>query len=144
MKNLKLKNPLTWVKYKLLEWHWDRILRKSGYRTWYRYFYFNDPKFDPNGLRIQDQLFGYPYIAKADYSKIPLVDTGFFGLVEDSDIIVNWCTRYCRGKFKLRWEHVTLDSKGIYWTSNPIDGKVELFVGFEDERDYTLFILRWL
>lgn len=143
MKNLKLKNPLTWVKYKLLEWHWDRILRKSKHGTWERYFYFNDPRFDPGGLNIREQLFGYPYIAKADYSKIPLIDMGFFGVVEDSDVILAWCERYCQGKYKLRWEHVTLDSKGNYCISNPFDGKIELFVGFENEGDRTFFTLKW-
>lgn len=133
---------LKYIKYKILEWRWDRILKKSGYPTWHHYFYYNDPDYYSPGYSVKDKFCGYPFIVKVDYNKIPIEFDGMWGPMANSESIVQWCNRYCRGKFKPHWDRVVIDHAGQY-LPNGIGGTDELFFGFKDERDYFLFLLRW-
>lgn len=142
MNNVKPKNPLTWIKYRYLEWRWDRVLRKSGHRTWYSYLRANDLDFNLSGYTVRDQFCGYSYIATVPYWKLPTRFDPMFGPIEHCEHMLAWCEKNCRGKYRNHWERVIKDHAGQY-LPNGIGGTDELFFAFKDERDYILFTLRW-
>ncbi len=142
MQNLKPKNPLLQIKYRFLEWRWDRALKRSGWKSWEAYFRANDPDYYAPGRTVKDQLFGYSYVAQVDYKKLPIRFDPLFGPIEHCEEMVEWCNRHCRKKFRTHWERVIMDHEGQY-LPNGIGGTDELFFGFKDERDYILFTLRW-
>jgi hypothetical protein len=142
VKSLKPKNPLVWIKYKFLEWRWDRALKRSGCSSWEIYFRINDPDYYAPGYTVRDQLFGYPYIALVDYNKLSVRFDPLFGPIEHCEEMVEWCNKNCRGKYRTHWERVIMDHEGQY-LPNGIGGTDELFFGFKNERDYLLFTLRW-
>lgn len=142
MKAIRPKNPLRWIKYLFLEWRWDRVLKKSGCKSWEYYFFKNDPDYYAPGRTVKDQLHGYLYISKVDYKKLPTRFDPLFGPIEHCEEIIDWCNKHCRGKFRSHWERVIMDHAGQY-LPNGIGGTDELFFGFKDDRDYTLFLLRW-
>lgn len=142
MNDIRPKNPLLWIKYRYLEWQWDRVLKKSGWTTWEGYFRWNDPDFTPWGYTVKEQLHGYPYIALVDYNKLSIRFDPWFGAIEHCDLILEWCYKNCRGKYRNHWERVIQDHEGQY-LPNGIGGTDELFFGFKDKRDFILFTLRW-
>lgn len=142
IKKLRPKNPLLRIKYRYLEWRWDRILRKSGHRTWYHYFRANDLDYNPYGKTIKEQLHGYPYIFKVDFKKIPMVHNPLFGPIESCEEMLKWCDKNCRKNYRAEWERVIQDHEGQY-LPNGIGGSDELFFAFKDERDYLMFVLKW-
>lgn len=142
MHNIHPKNPLLWIKYKFLEWRWDRVLKKSGWNDWQGYLRWNDPDFAPWGYTVKDQLHGYPYIVLVNYSKLAVRFDPLWGPVEHCEEMIAWCEKNCRGKYRNHWERVVMDHEGQY-LPNGIAGLDELFFGFKDERDYMLFTLRW-
>lgn len=131
------------IKYRFLEWKYDRILKKSGFSSWEHYLRANDPDFYFPGRTVKDKLFGYPYIAKADYKKLPVRYDALWGPITHWEHLIEWCNQYCKGKYRTHYDRVIVDHAGQY-VPNEIGGYDELFVGFKDERDYTLFVLKWL
>ena len=132
-------NILKIIKYKWLEWQWDRVLKRSGCRDWYAYMLRNDPDFDINGYSIAKQLIGYPYIANPtdwDY-----VDGGLHGLQPQVSHIFEWCAKNCKGKYYGAYNRVVKDHAGQYVAD--YYGDELLFIGFKNERDYIMFTLRW-
>lgn len=142
MNDIRPRNPLLWIKYRYLEWRWDSVLRKSGHRTWYYYFRANDPDYNPRGQTVRDQLFGYPYIYKVDYNKLPVRFNPLFGPIKQCEEMLNWCDKNCRKKYRTHLERVIMDHEGQY-LPNGSEGTGELFFAFKDERDYLMFVLRW-
>jgi hypothetical protein len=142
MNDIRPRNPLTRIKYKFLEWQWDRVLRKSGHSSWLHYFCWNDPDFYYLGYTVQDQFCGYPYVCKVDYTKLPTQFDPMFGPIQHCGKMLEWCNTNCRGKYRNHWERVIVDHAGQY-LPNGIGGTDELFFGFKDERDYIMFTLRW-
>ena len=142
MNNVKPKNPLTWIKYRYLEWRWDRVLKKSGCQSWEWYFRKKDPDFNAFGNTIKEQLFGYPYIVKVNHTHLECIIDGMWGETWHGEAVNLWCVQNCRGKFRWQWERVIMDHNGQY-LPNGIAGYDELFFGFKDERDYLMFTLRW-
>lgn len=139
---MKLKNPLHQIKYRYLEWRWERVLRKSGHKTWESYLRANDPDFNIRGRTVKDQLHGYAHIACIDYTKLPTRFDPLWGPIEHCGDMVEWCDQNCRGKYRNHWERVIEDHNGQY-LPNGIGGTDELFFAFKDERDYIMFTLRW-
>ena len=142
MNNIRPKNPLLWIKYKILEWQWDRVLRKSGYTDWESYFISTDPDYNPAGYTVKDQLHGYPYIALVPHKHLETTFDPMWGPLDHCETIRLWCKKNCRRKFRQHWERVIMDHAGQY-LPNGIGGYDELFFGFKDERDYLMFVLRW-
>lgn len=135
-------NVLSVLKYKFLEWKYDRILKRSGHTSWERYFRANDPDFFIRGQTIKEMFAGYPYVARVDYKHLEYTVDGMWGEIWNGDNVLNWCNTNCRGKHRWQWERVITDHMGQY-APDGIAGSDELFFGFKDERDYFLFILRW-
>lgn len=142
MQDIRPKNPLLWIKYRLLEWKWDRILAKSGHKHWESYFRATDPDFNPRGRTIKDQFCGYPYVALVDYKKLDYRIDPMWGELYYGESANAWCNKHCKGRFRWQWERVIMDHMGQY-EPNGIGGTDELFFGFKNERDYIMFLLRW-
>ncbi len=142
MNDIKPRNPLLRIKYRYLEWQWDRVLRNSGHQHWENYFRANDPDYNPAGHTVRDQLHGYPYIAVVDYRNLDFRVVPMWGEMWYGDTVNKWCEKNCRDKFRWHWERVIQDHKGQY-LPNGIGGIDELFFGFKLERDYIMFTLRW-
>ena len=142
MKDVKPKNPLLWIKYRYLEWQWDRVLAQSGCRSWPEYFRANDPDYNIRGYTVRAQLFGYPYIHKVNYQSLPVRFDPLFGPIEHCTEMAEWCDKNCKKKYRTHWERVIQDHEGQY-LPNGIGGTDELFFAFKDERDFLMFVLRW-
>lgn len=143
MNNIRPKNPLHWIKYRYLEWQWDRVLKRSIYTTWESYFRWTDPDYIPWGSTVRAQLHGYEYVCKVDYTKLPTRFNPLFGPIQHCEEMLEWCESNCRRKYRNHWERVIQDHNGQY-LPNGISGTDELFFAFKDERDYIMFTLRWL
>lgn len=142
MNNVKPKNPLTWIKYRYLEWRWESMLKRQGISSWWHYLRANDPDYFAPGRTVKDQLCGYPYIALVPFKYHETVFDPLWGPVDHGKSIDDWCKQYCKKKHRWHWERVIVDHEGQY-LPNGIGGTDELFFGFKDERDYILFTLRW-
>ena len=142
MKDIRPKNPIEWIKYRHLEWKWDRILKKSGCSNWYLYFFYNDPDFDLRAQTVRSQFCGYPHVTVVNQSAISWCYEPLWGPRPMHEEVVKWCDQNCRDKYRLHWERVIQDHTGQY-TPNGIGGNDELFIGFKNERDFMLFCLRW-
>ena len=140
--DIRPKNPLLYIKYQILEWRWDLVLKRSGHTAWVHYFRHADPDFQYRGQTVREQFSGYPYLAIVPYAHLTVEVCGMWGPVASGRGVVDWCNRNCRGKFRPQWERVIQDNAGQY-CPNGIGGADELFFGFKDERDYIMFILRW-
>lgn len=142
MNNIQPKNPLLWIKYRYLEWRWDRVLKNSGHHHWLSYLRYNDPDYYAPGRTVRDQLRGYPYIAVVPYQHLECSVDAMWGAAWNGSSVEAWCNENCRSKYRWHWERVIQDHAGQY-LPNGIGGTDELFFGFKDQQDYTLFVLRW-
>jgi hypothetical protein len=133
---------ITTIKYKFLEWKWDRILKKSGHHHWESYLRYNDPDFNIRGLTVRDQLFGYPYVAVVNYKHLEARVDAMWGEVWNGSRVEEWCKENCRNKYRWHWERVIQDHAGQY-LPNGIGGTDELFFGFKDYNDYITFKTVW-
>jgi len=140
--DIRPKELLSWIKYRYLEWCWDRVLKKSGHHHWESYLRYNDPDYYAPGRTVRDQLHGYPYVAVVPFRHLETVFEPLWGPVDHANHIKEWCDKNCRKKYRWHWERVIQDHDGQY-LPNGIGGTDELFFGFKDERDYIMFILRW-
>jgi hypothetical protein len=130
------------VKYKYLEWKWDRVLKKSGCADWESYFIVNDPDFNYRGYTVKEQFCGYPYIVNVPYTSLKENFNPFWGPFYSSEHIQEWCKENCKKKYRLHWERVIVDHNGQY-LPNGIGGTDEMFLGFQDETDAAYFKLVW-
>ena len=142
MNDIKPSNPFLRLKYRYLEWKWDKVLKKSHYTNWESYFIGNDPDFNYNGYTVKDQFCGYPYVALVSYKHLETTVDPFWGPIEHCKTIREWCKQNCRGKFRQHWERVVQDHASQY-LPNGISGVDELFFGFKDYNDYIMFKLSW-
>ena len=132
----------TAIKYRYLEWYWDRVLRKSGHHHWESYLRYNDPDYYAPGRTVQDQLRGYPYITVLPYQHLDCNVDPMWGPLWSGYTVEDWCKKNCRGKYRWHWERVIQDHAGQY-LPNGIGGTDELFFGFKDYEDYITFKMRW-
>jgi hypothetical protein len=139
---VKPKNPLLWIKYRYLEWQWDRVLKKSGHTHWESYLRYNDPDFNIRGRTVREQFSGYPYVAVVDYQHLEARVDAMWGEIWNGSTVEDWCKKYCKGKYRWQWERVIQDHEGQY-LPNGLGDTNELFFGFKLERDYLMFTLRW-
>jgi hypothetical protein len=91
---------------------------------------------------VRDQLCGYPYIAVVPFHHLDHVLEPLFGGIYNGNTVNEWCKENCRCKYRWHWERVIQDHKGQY-LPNGIGGMDELFFGFKEQQDYTMFLLRW-
>lgn len=132
----------TSIKYKYLEWKWDRILKKSGHHHWESYLRYNDPDFYIRGQTVNDQFCGYPYVTVVDYKHLDRNYDPMWGELFAGSTVNSWCIENCNGKFRWHWERVIQNHRGQY-APNGIGGTDELFFGFKDYNDYVTFKMIW-
>ncbi len=130
------------IKYKFLEWKWDRILKKSGHHHWESYLRYNDPDFCISGRTVKDQFCGYPYVVVVNYKHLDCNIDGMWGEIWNGARVEEWCKENCRNKYRWHWERVIQDHMGQY-SPNGIGGTDELFFGFKDYNDYITFKTVW-
>lgn len=148
MNDIRPKNPFLWVKYKILEWQWDLALIKSCCYTWEEYFLAMDPNFDRSSHTLRGKFCGYPHIAAIQYrdrSKREITLVSKYEII-DSTLVKHWLQKNCRGKYRIQIERM-MNNPNTDITKSDISknlmGEDYFFVGFTDERDYTMFVLRW-
>jgi len=112
--NVKPKNPLLQIKYRFLEWRWDRVLKRSGFQSWQSYLRWNDPDFNSRANRVCDQFHGYLYVAVVPYKYLDFMVDPMWGNVTYGTRVNAWCSENCRGKYRWQWERVTMDYTGKY------------------------------
>jgi hypothetical protein len=147
MNSLNPINPIARLKYKFLEWKWDRVLEKSGHSSWESYLRYNDPGYNPRGRSINDQFCGYPYVACVPCKYLTKYkDSGINGLDQVYDWggydVEQWCKENCKHRFRCELERVIKDHQGQY-LQNGIAGIDEFFVGFKDYDDFITFKTVW-
>ena len=137
------------LKARIRKWRSDRFLKKH-YCTSYREY---NQTYDP-GINIKAAYIHnfysksvYPYVYQISDPKHRIYYTetdGFHwnhvGFYEVRD----WCEKNCKGKFRFD-HHLVRHSDGMisYGYSVNYDNVSTYFVAFNDEMDYTWFLLRW-
>lgn len=113
-------------------------LKKKGW-TEEQFQEYNDPRRNQQATRVKDYYHGYPYFYSYTSSRIApfiLYPTWMDGY----QAIKDWCNASCRGA----WRH---DILRVYQAQYSLEinemGGDALFFAFENERDYTIFLLRW-
>ena len=148
MNDIKPRSPFLWIKYKILEWQWDLILFKSHCRTWEEYFLENDRDFNSWASTVETKFIGYPHIASIQYRDLPKRELTIFRNTKiiDHRPIDEWLRKNCRGKHRIQTERM-ISKLNTDITKSEISGTFlgedYFFVGFTDERDYIMFVLRW-
>ncbi len=121
------------IKYRYLEWKWDRVLKQSGCSDWRSYFLVNDYDYDQKGKTVRERFIGYPYIIKLPYESMKYSFHSFFGPTIDVTTIDTWCRENCRGKYRY-FVQETLDGQGLPFFE-------DCYFGFQREEDCILFSL---
>lgn len=145
-----LKNLAHFLKYRYLEFKWDRILKKSGYDTWEEYLYSNDPGYRMLGKTVGERFAGYGYLVRVDvHDQIrELLRSGNRASTIDLEEMISWCNENCSMNYRIEWiqttrrylnENNTIDSVRIA-TSGPIS---ILVAAFEMQEDASFFTAYW-
>lgn len=131
---------------KFKDWKHDRFLKKHGCETQQQY----DRNFDVDIIRyahrINDFYRGYPYVHVI--LRDPWNRYGEF--LEGLPELTSWCDKNCQGKYRYDIHRVSkqmgIGSDGSStpeWFFDEMGGGDLLFFAFKDQRDLTMFILRW-
>lgn len=121
------------------------FLKKHGCETWEEYNRRYDPDYNIRATRIKDIYHGYPYVYRFDYNQHfayrLLYDYGPGGQRYGYHDINDWCNDNLSGKFRFDGHRVIKYNNE--WEVNELGGGDYIFAAFEDEKDYTYFLLRW-
>lgn len=127
---------------KTYEFYRDRaFLKKHGCETWREYNRKFDPDHNAKASLIKDYYHGYPYVYCFENHKHEVYDWISFGL-HGSNMIHKWCSDNCSDKFRMDYHRVYKNSQD-QWEVNEIGGRDYIFAAFKDQRDFTMFSLRW-
>lgn len=147
MKDIRPLNLLQRIKYRYLEWSWDRVLKRSGCSNWISYFRKNDLDFDIDAKTVKQRFAGYPYVVKISNARVDLCFHPLYGVTRSVETLNNWCLQNCSKKYRIEWlkisDHLNddwyiVDSFYVNYTLEPY-----AFIGFKDERDFLIFTLKW-
>lgn len=139
--------------FKSLREKWDahlhqRYLKKMGW-TQEAYERQTDPRCNMRAYKIKDYYHGYAYhhvyLSVRDYPWRNYPDW-----LEGLDQLREWCRENCQGAWRddilrvykqtaISWDSSTEEE----WHINDIGGGDALFVAFENEQDYIVFLLKW-
>lgn len=113
-------------------------LKRRGW-TEEQYQQFYDPLRNERATYVKDYYHGYPYWHCYQSSRCEPF-TRYPTWIAAYDAIRGWCESNCQG----RWRHDILRAEKIYdeWQLNEMGGDA-LFFAFENERDFTMFVLKW-
>jgi hypothetical protein len=133
------------------KWREHRFFRKHQVGSWKEYYYKYDPDFNIRADTILEMFHGYPYIV--ELQSLQFLKAGFgdeFGWDLDAATkLTTWLETKCKGKARAKIERV-LPHTGVDYNGNKFKNWAinefatdSLFVGFQDERDYLIFLLKW-
>ena len=136
-------------------WRAERKLKKSGYDSWAMYRHNRDPHVcrHANSVNVfykTDYEDGYKFVYVIEdrdhHAYKTLYDYGPGGYRYGFHDIGDWCESHCRFRHRVDCHRVLKNDN--WWGNgeyemNGIGGGDYLFFAFMDERDYTLFLLRW-
>ena len=132
------------------KWREHRFFRKHQVGSWKEYYYKYDPDFNIRADTILEMFHGYPYIV--ELQSLQALKNGFsdkHGWDFDAmTALTEWLEINCKGKARAKIERV-LPHSGIdrdgnkfkNWALNEF-AKDSLFIGFQDERDHLIFLLK--
>lgn len=127
-----------------------RFFKKHGVSSWREYDLKYDVDYNFYADNIRGMFHGYPYIAEIT-SAAALAKPTRSATVEDGfTYLKDWLEYKCRGKARCTMERtIVSDARSEFgikqknWLINSIAGRDSVFVAFQDERDYLLFLLKW-
>jgi len=132
-----------YIKYKLLEWKWEKILKSSRHSNWNMYWYWNDLDLDIEGRTPEEVLCGFPYIVEVGYDKLEVDYEPMFGPIHSCRNIEKWCSENCQDKVRWVW-NTKFNHHMDQYLPIPARDVDFLTFGFKNERDYLWFLLKWL
>lgn len=137
-----------------------RKLKRSGHSSWASYRQSNDPDVFYPASEIKHFYHGYDHVhVFPDYTN-PIYeligDYGPGGLIYGMHHMHDWCKQNLRFKWRIDCHRVlpvyeTVNRNGFFevsesktnFTINEIGGRDMVFFACKDDRDYTLFMLKW-
>jgi hypothetical protein len=136
------------LKTRFRKWKAKRKLEKSGYKSWEQYRRNNDPGITWRASRVKDFYRGYKYVYcfedRKHYAYELLYDYGPGGIRYGNDDIYDWMDKHAKFTSRMDIHRVIrYPSTGMEWEFNDLGGGDYVFVGFKNEKDYMMFLLRW-
>lgn len=132
---------------KFKAWRETRFLIKHGVSTWKQYHYKYDPHYNVRADTIRQMFFGYPYIAEIRKAGALWSPSGW--TYDGLKYLQHWLENDCKGKARATiqrtrpFSYCNRDDEVISdWGINEF-ARDSLFVAFQDERDYLIFLLKW-
>jgi hypothetical protein len=127
-------------------WRAKRKLERSGYTSWREYRHYRDPDVVVHADKITHFYHGYPFVYcfedRSHYAYELLADYGPGGLIFGQDRMTAWCEENSKSKYRFDCHRVS--KRNGEWHFDEMGGGDFEFAAFKDERDYVLFLLRWL
>ena len=97
-------------KIKINLWRYEKYLHKHGCRTQRQFDLKYDEHCNLHLSRIKDIYFGYKYVYCFEnmkhYAYKPIYDYGPGGYKDGYHEIMEWCEKYCQGKWRNSWHRV--------------------------------------
>lgn len=113
-------------------------LKKMGW-TEEQYQEYNDPRRNQRATHVKQYYHGYPYFYAYQTSRVDPF-TRYPTWMDAYQAIKDWCKDNCQGA----WRHDILRvEEGQYELEINEMGKDSLFFAFENDRDFTMFLLKW-
>jgi hypothetical protein len=136
------------LKARFRKWKAKRKLEKSGYKSWEQYRRNNDPGITWRASRVKDFYRGYKYVYcfedRKHYAYELLYDYGPGGIRYGNDDMYDWMDKHAKFTSRMDIHRVIrYPSTGMEWEFNDLGGGDYVFVGFKNEKDYMMFLLRW-
>ena len=126
----------------------ETLFKKHNVSTWTEYYLKFDPDYNKRANTIRTMFHGYPFIAEITEARALLTNT-CDNWKNGYDYLRKWLATECRGKARatldrtIRFEHLYNDGTDLQdWGVNAF-GEDSVFVAFQDERDYLIFLLKW-
>lgn len=126
-----------------------RFFKEHGVSSWRSYHLKYDPDFNNRAQTIRRMFHGYPYVA-AITSAGSLARPANNVIKDGYTYLRDWLESDCKGKTRMSIQRTNpckttkLDGSVIQdWDLNEICGDDTVFVAFQEERDYLMFLLKW-
>lgn len=133
-------NILEKIKAKYNTWIEKRFLARNGCKDWATYHRMTDTDINWRASRVKDFYHGYPYVYCIENHK----HFAYFWEIHTDGMWVmsNWCDENCKDKYRFDF-HRVIKNYWNDWEVNEIGGGDYIFAAFKNERDFTMFALKW-
>lgn len=118
------------------------ILYRTGYPSWKVYLRYTDPRYNYRASKIKDIYHGYPFVYQFMDRRHMIYDWNVH--IDGAYMLDQWCKDNIKGAYRFDCHRVMCFSgAGNEWEINEISGGDYYYAAFENERDYTWFLMRW-